>query len=74
VVSFTSAFEWLPESAGCWQYSVGLQHKDHKIAFAGLASGTDYKSLIIQNIFENCCVDQHSFHFTAKASLNMAVT
>jgi hypothetical protein len=61
VDSFSSAFGWLPESRGYWQNSVGHQHKDHKIAFAGRLRGGFYKWLIIQHIFLLCCVDQHSF-------------
>jgi len=61
VRSFSSAFGWLPESAHCWQNSAGLQHEDHKIAFAGNILTDFYKLLIIGDIFYFCCVDRHSF-------------
>jgi len=58
---FSSAFEWLPESAKGWQNQAGFQHKDHKFTFAGVTPVNFYKSLIILDIFNFCCVDQHSF-------------
>ncbi|MEB5971236.1 hypothetical protein ACWXWB_03470 [Pantoea dispersa] len=70
----TSAFEWLPESQADWQNRVDIQHKDHKFAFAAVLPVILDKSLIIQCIFDLCCVERHNFSRLASLPRNMAIT